>query len=79
MGWIKTDRIVHDVDKGSNLDLILRGTNGAINRLADALKAIALALSTPQDNSVKVEELIKQLRADDAALQTAIDKQTKGN
>ena len=53
------------VPAGSNLDLILRGTNGAVNKLADAigggLRAIALALSTPQDNSAQVQEEINKI------------------
>lgn len=79
-----TRRTVHDVTAGSNLDLILRGFNGAINRFSDAiaggLKAIALALSTPQDNSAEVQKQIDhlavQLKWQTDALQSAID-QTK--
>lgn len=60
-------KIIHDVERGSNLDLILRGSNGAVNKLADAigggLKAIAIALSTPQDNSSQVQAEIDSLTA----------------
>ena len=64
----------HDVQRGSNLDLILRGFNGAINRVADGLQAIALALSTPHDNSAEVKKLTEELRAQTDALQSAIDQ-----
>lgn len=82
---IITRRTVHDVTAGSNLDLILRGSIGAVNRFSDALagglKAIAIALSTPQDNSEEVQKQIDhveaQLKWQTDALQSAID-QTKG-
>lgn len=78
-------RIFHDIERGSNLDLILRGTNGAVNKLADAigrgLAAVALALSTPQDNSAQVQaqvdEITKQLNASSDKVEDAI-KQSKG-
>lgn len=78
-------RIFHDIERGSNLDLILRGTNGAVNKLADAigkgLAAVALALSTPQDNSAQVQaqvdEITKQLSASSDKVEDAI-KQSKG-
>jgi hypothetical protein len=71
-------RTYHEVAHGSNLDLILRGFNGAINRFADALgaglQAIALALSTPQDNSAEIKELAAKLKQSTDELQSAIDK-----
>jgi hypothetical protein len=74
-------KTVHEVARGSNLDLILRGTNGAINKLADAigggLQAIALALSTPHDNSVEVKRLTAQLKEQNDALQSAIDQASR--
>lgn len=80
-----TRRHFHDVTAGSNLDLILRGFNGAINRFSDALagglKAIALALATPHDNSGEVQKQIDhletQLKWQTDSLKSAID-QTKG-
>ena len=75
-------RTIHEVQRGSNLDLILRGFNGAINRFADVLgaglNAIALALSTPQDNSAEVKELTDKLKQSQDVLQSAIDQATKG-
>lgn len=68
----------HEVARGSNLDLILRGFNGAINKLADAvgggLQAIALALSTPQDNSEEVKVEIERIRALREALQKSVNE-----
>lgn len=75
-------RTIHEVQRGSNLDLILRGFNGAINRFADVLggglQAIALALSTPQDNSAEVKDLTDKLKQSEDVLQSAIDQATKG-
>lgn len=78
-----TRKYLHDVGQGSNLDLILRGFNGAVNRFADqvggGLRAIALALSTPQDNSTQVQaELDKvqqKLKAQTDALESAVKTQ----
>lgn len=60
-------KVIYEVERGSNLDLILRGTNGALNKFADAvgvgLKAIATALSTPGDNSTMVQAEINRLTA----------------
>jgi len=78
-------RTFHEVERGGNLDFLLRGFNGAVNKLADAigggLKAVALALSTPQDNSAQVQaEIDKQvalLNAGTAVVQDAINQQTK--
>lgn len=71
--------VQHEVARGGNLDLILRGTNGAINRLADGLQAIALALSTPQDNSTevqrKIDELSQQIKSTASALDMAVKNQ----
>lgn len=75
--------VFHDVRKGGNLDLILRGFNGAINKFADAvgggLQAIALALSTPQDNSQEVKEQIARLKSSRTELDTAIKQHNEGD
>lgn len=76
-------RVFHDIKQGSNLDLILRGTNGAVNKLADAigkgLAAVALALSTPEDNSAEVKALTDSLRVEadafDAVNKSQLDKE----
>lgn len=73
------------VPRGSNLDLILRGFNGATNKLADAigggLHAVALALATPHDNSKEVQEQIdkytQQVRSLRTSLETATHNETK--
>lgn len=64
----------------SNLDLLARGSIGALNKLADAigggLRAVALALSTKEDNSAAVQvELDKQaekMNASAAAIEEAL-------
>jgi hypothetical protein len=83
MAWLRTERVIHDVEKGSNLDLLVRGFHGISNRLVDALngigaglQAIALALSTPQDNSREVQAQIdkatEQLKTSTDALDAAV-------
>ena len=79
MSWAR--RAIHEVERGSNLDLILRGFNGAINRFADqiggGLQAIAIALATPKDNSGDVQShldaLSKKLRDSESILQAAVN------
>lgn len=75
--------ITHDVARQGNLDLILRGTNGAINKLADAigggLHAIALALSTKEDNSAEIRALAEKVKAVREKLQTSIDNQKEND
>lgn len=72
--------ITHDVVRGSNLDLILRGANGVGNKFADAvgkgLMAIALALSTTDDNSAAIAKLTDELKASNNALDEAIRRNT---
>ena len=76
-------RTFHEVARGSNLDLVLRSFNGAVNRFADVLgtglQAIALALSTPQDNSAEVQQHIDSATArisvQESSLREAIEKQ----
>ena len=77
-----TRRQVYDVERGSNLDLLLRAFSGVANRFVDAvgggLQAIALALSTPHDNSAEVQKQIDQvqqkLKTATDQLRSAIDK-----
>jgi hypothetical protein len=75
--------VVHEVEKGGNLDLLLRGFHGIGNRAVDAigdgLEAIALALSTPQDNSEQVTEFAAKVRAVREKLKASVDAQTKGD
>jgi hypothetical protein len=79
MAWLRTKRTVHDVERGSNLDLLIRGFHGIGNRFVDAvgggLQAIALALSTPNDNSAEVREQVKRLQAARESLQQSIDNE----
>lgn len=69
MAWLRTGRVIHDIEKGSNLDLLIRGFHGIGNRLVDSvngigagLQAIALAVSTPKDNSQEVKALTDRIR-----------------
>ena len=83
MNWLKTDKVIHEVEKAGNLYFLLSGFNGALNRLATeiggGLRAIALALSTPEDNSAEVKELTTKLKQSSDALKSAVDqaKETK--
>lgn len=74
--------ITHEVSAKGNLDLILRGMNWAVNRLADAigggLHAIALALSTKEDNSAEIRELAAKVKSVREKLQTSVDNQQEG-
>ena len=83
MNWLKTDKVIHEVEKAGNLYFLLNGFNGALNKLATeiggGLRAIALALSTPEDNSAEVKELTAKLKQSSDALKSAVDqaKETK--
>lgn len=58
-------RTIHEVEKSGNLYFLLNAAIGAINRLADqvggGLQAVALALSTPDDNSGDVQKRLDEL------------------
>jgi hypothetical protein len=71
MNW-PTKKTVHEVERGSNLDLLLRGANGIGNRLVDALLAIATALSTTQDNSAEIKAITDKVMASRKELQDAV-------
>ena len=86
MALLRTRRMVHDVELKSNLDLLIRGFHGIGNRLVDALfsvgaglQAIALAVSTPEDNSTEVQKKIDQyserIAGQKEDLQEAINRQ----
>lgn len=77
MAWFKTERVIHDVERGSNLDLLIRGFHGIGNRLVDAILALAVALSTSEDNSAEIRELTARIKTQVSALDTAA-KQSKG-
>lgn len=76
-------RLIHEIERGSNLDLIARGVIGAVNRFADVigrgLQAIALALSTPHDNSetvqAEIDKITQQLNASTDKVEAAIEQQ----
>jgi hypothetical protein len=81
MSWLRRiwmgNRTIHEVERFSNLDLILRGFNGALNKLSDSigggLRALALAISTPQDNSEEVKAQLAKLDASIDELQATVE------
>lgn len=79
MAWFRTERVIHEVEKGSNLDLLVRGFHGIGNRLVDAVLALATALSTREDNSAEVRELTERIRTQVSALDSASKQQPKGD
>lgn len=62
-----TYRYVHDVSRESALYSLLvagiRAVNGLADQIGGGLQAIALALSTPQDNSSDVQKHLDDLQA----------------
>lgn len=78
-----TRRYVHEVSKDGALFFLLNGFNGALNRLASqigsGLQAIALALSTPQDNSAEVQAQIDKATQDLKQSTSALDAVVKAN
>ena len=75
--------VTHDIARGSNLDLLVRGFHGIGNRLVDAigggLQAIALALSTPNDNSEEVKQYAERIKKQVEILEAAAkSQQSKG-
>lgn len=54
----QTTRLILEVPLNGNLDKVLRLFVGAVNNVGTGLQAIALALSTPQDNSEEVQRQI---------------------
>lgn len=68
-------RLILEVPLNGNLDKVLRLAVAAVNGVGAGLQAIALALSTPQDNSAEVQKVIDRIRDVREGLQTAIDNQ----
>lgn len=75
-----TERLIIELPLNSNLDKVVRLF---ISTLGQGLNAIALALSTPQDNSAAVQAEIDKvtatLNASTAELKGEIDQHTKEN
>ncbi len=75
----RDDRLIIELPRNGNLDVVLRMF---ISTLGAGLQAIALALSTPHDNSAQVQaeidKYVNQLRASTNNVQSAID-QSKGD
>ena len=72
-------KTVYEIEKGGNLYFLLNAFIGAVNRFADqvggGLQAVALALSTSEDNSAEIKSLTERL----AAQREALDAAVKGN
>lgn len=82
---IHTEKVIHDIESDGNLYFLLNGLNGALNKFAEriggglqvvgtGLQAIALALSTPNDNSAEVKALTDKLKQTTDALDSATKK-----
>lgn len=71
-----SDRITLEVPLKGNLDQVLRLF---IATFGDGLHAIALALSTKEDNSAEIRELAEKVKAVREKLQTSVDNQQKGD
>ena len=77
------EKTYHEVDPKGSLYYLINVFIGAYNRRTDVLgaglQAIALALSTPQDNSAEVQAHINQaaakLKQQTDALATAVEAQ----
>lgn len=75
--------VTHEISKSGNLFFLLNGLNGGLNRLASAigggLQAVALALSTPQDNSgavqAQIDKSTKEMKSSTDALDSAVKAQ----
>lgn len=78
-----TRKYIHEVEQRGNLFFLLNSFNGALNKFAeeigDGLHAVALALSTKEDNSTQILELANRVKAMREKLQTSLDNQTKGD
>lgn len=78
-----TRRYVHEISKDGALFFLLNGFNGAFNKLAeeigDGLHAVALALSTKEDNSVQILELANRVKAMREKLKASVDATQKGD
>lgn len=72
----QTTRLILEVPLNGNLDKVLRLAVAAVNGVGAGLQAIALALSTPQDNSTEVQAQIdkatEQLKSSTNALDEAV-------
>lgn len=77
----RDDRLILELPRNGNADVVLRLF---ITTLGKGLQAIALALSTPQDNSAavqaEIDKFTAQLNASSSDMAGAIDQQsTKEN
>lgn len=71
-------RLVLEVPLNGNLDRILKSFIGAVDSIGEGLQAIALALSTKEDNSAQVLEFASKIKTVREKLKSSVDNQTKG-
>lgn len=74
---IETQRTIHEVENTGYLFSLVLGFNDALNRIADGLHAIALAVSTKEDNSAQVLEFVAKIKTAREKLQTSLNNQHK--
>lgn len=74
--------VQHEVAASGALAALIRGLSASINAVAleigDGLHAIALALSTKDDNSARILELVNRVKAVREKLKSSVDNQTEG-
>jgi hypothetical protein len=79
----QSQTVIHEVRKGGTLEGLIRGLSAAVNALAvhigDGLHAIALALSTPHDNSAEVQKQIDKYTQEIKSSTDALDSAVKAN
>lgn len=66
------NRLIVELPRNGNLDQVLRLF---IDTVGDGLHAIALALSTKEDNSAEIRALAEKVKAVRQKLQTSVDNQ----
>jgi hypothetical protein len=72
-------RLVLEVPLNGNLDKVLRSFVVAISTIGTGLQAIALALSTPQDNSTEVQRKLDEATAQLRVSTNALDATVRAN
>lgn len=74
-----SSRLILEVPLNGNLDKVLKSFIVAVDGIGDGLHAIALALSTKEDNSAQILEFANKVKAAREKLKQSVDNQTKGD
>lgn len=74
-----TTRLILEVPLNGNLDKVLRLVVIAVEGIGESLHAIALALSTREDNSAQVLEFANKIKSVREKLKSSVDNQPKGD